>query len=117
MAVAVALLMIGGEFDLSAGVAVTTSALTASMFSWYITTNVWVGVGLALVVSLAIGFINGWILIKTKLPSFIVTLGHVPDADRPEPGLDQADRRHRVLAVDLATWTASPRPGRSSPPR
>ena len=31
MAVAVALLMIGGEFDLSAGVAVTTSALTASM--------------------------------------------------------------------------------------
>ena len=31
-AVAVALLMIGGEFDLSAGVAVTTSALVASMF-------------------------------------------------------------------------------------
>ena len=74
MAVGVSLLMIGGEFDLSTGVAVITSALTASMFSWYFTTNVWVGVGLALVVSLAIGFINGWILIKTKLPSFIVTL-------------------------------------------
>ena len=36
--------------------------------------NVWVGVVLALVVSLGIGFINGWILVKTKLPSFIVTL-------------------------------------------
>lgn len=74
MAVGVSLLMIGGEFDLSTGVAVISSALTASMFSWYFSTNVWVGVGLALVVSVGIGFINGWILMKTKLPSFIVTL-------------------------------------------
>jgi simple sugar transport system permease protein len=36
--------------------------------------NVWVGVVLALVVSLGIGFINGWIQSRTKLPSFIVTL-------------------------------------------
>lgn len=74
MAVGVSLLMIGGEFDLSTGVAVISSALTASMFSWYFSVNVWVGIILALVVSLTIGFINGWILIKTKLPSFIVTL-------------------------------------------
>jgi simple sugar transport system permease protein len=74
MAVGVSLLMIGGEFDLSTGVAVISSALTASLFSWYFSTNVWVGVLLALAVSLSIGFINGWILIKTKLPSFIVTL-------------------------------------------
>lgn len=74
MAVGVSLLMIGGEFDLSAGVAVISSALTASLFSWNFGVNVWVGVVLALVVSLGIGFINGWILVKTKLPSFIVTL-------------------------------------------
>ncbi|NKG21639.1 MULTISPECIES: ABC transporter permease [Paeniglutamicibacter] len=74
MAVGVSLLMIGGEFDLSTGVAVISSALSASLFSWYFGTNVWVGVVLALIVSLAVGFINGWILIKTNLPSFIVTL-------------------------------------------
>ncbi|MEN8583836.1 ABC transporter permease [Burkholderia sp. RS01] len=74
MAVGVSLLMIGGEFDLSTGVAVISSALTASMFSWYFSMNVWIGVGLALVVSVGIGYINGWILMKTKLPSFIVTL-------------------------------------------
>lgn len=74
MAVGVSLLMIGGEFDLSTGVAVISSALTASMFSWYFSMNVWIGVILALAVSLSIGFINGWILMKTKLPSFIVTL-------------------------------------------
>ncbi|MEO5320436.1 ABC transporter permease, partial [Arthrobacter sp. CC3] len=74
MAVGVSLLMIGGEFDLSTGVAVISSALSASMFSWFFSVNVWVGVLLALAMSLSIGFINGWILVKTKLPSFIVTL-------------------------------------------
>nr|WP_168487496.1 ABC transporter permease [Streptomyces sp. RLB1-33]QIY68328.1 ABC transporter permease [Streptomyces sp. RLB1-33] len=75
MALPVALLMIGGEFDLSAGVAVITSALTASMLSYQLTTNVWVGVIAALVVSLAVGLFNGWLLVKTGLPSFLVTLG------------------------------------------
>ncbi|GGX34183.1 ribose ABC transporter permease [Streptomyces malachitofuscus] len=75
MALPVALLMIGGEFDLSAGVAVVTSALTASMLSYQLTMNVWVGVIVALVVSLAVGMFNGWMLVKTGLPSFLVTLG------------------------------------------
>lgn len=75
MAVSVSLLMIGGEFDLSAGVMVTTSALTASMFSYQLTLNVWVGVVVSLVVTLGIGFLNGFIFVKTRLPSFIVTLG------------------------------------------
>jgi simple sugar transport system permease protein len=75
MAVAVALLMIGGEFDLSAGVAVTTSGLAAAHLAWYFSLNVWVGVGFALVLSLAIGAFNGWLLHVTGLPSFLVTLG------------------------------------------
>jgi simple sugar transport system permease protein len=75
MALPVALLMIGGEFDLSAGVAVITSALTASMVSFQLTMNVWVGVIVALVVSLAVGAFNGWMMVRTGLPSFLVTLG------------------------------------------
>jgi simple sugar transport system permease protein len=75
MATPIALLMIGGEFDLSAGVAVTTAALTASLFSFEFTTNVWVGVVVALGVALLVGFINGWIVVRTGIPSFLVTLG------------------------------------------
>ncbi|MDT7841678.1 ABC transporter permease, partial [Streptomyces justiciae] len=75
MALPVALLMIGGEFDLSSGVAVITSALTASMLAYELTLNVWMGVIAALVVSLAIGFLNGWLVVKTGLPSFLITLG------------------------------------------
>ncbi|MGW1212818.1 ABC transporter permease [Streptomyces sp. NPDC002499] len=75
MALPVALLMIGGEFDLSSGVAVISSALTASMLSYQLTMNVWVGVVVALLVSLAIGAFNGWMVVKTGLPSFLITLG------------------------------------------
>src|SRR5947199_5161451 len=74
-AVAVALLMIGGEFDLSAGVAVTSAALVASMFSYQFSVNMWLGVLVSLVVALAIGFINGYLVVKTGIPSFLVTLG------------------------------------------
>ena len=73
MATPIALLMIGGEFDLSAGVAVTTAALTASLFSFEFTANVWVGVAVALVIALLVGFINGWIVTRTGIPSFLVT--------------------------------------------
>jgi simple sugar transport system permease protein len=75
MAVPVALLMIGGEFDLSAGVMVTTSALISSMFSYQMTANVWVGVAVSLAATLSVGFFNGFLLTRTKLPSFIITLG------------------------------------------
>jgi simple sugar transport system permease protein len=74
-AVAVALLMIGGEFDLSAGVAVTSSALVAAMLSYELSANMWVGIAIALVAALVIGFINGYLVVKTGIPSFLVTLG------------------------------------------
>ncbi len=73
-AVAVSLLMIGGEFDLSAGVAVTTSSLAASMFATEIAGNVWAGIAFALLLSLGIGWLNGYLLIRTGLHSFLVTL-------------------------------------------
>ncbi|MDP9436043.1 MAG: ABC transporter permease [Actinomycetota bacterium] len=74
VAVGVALLMIGGEFDLSAGVSVTTASLTASMLSFQLSANMWVGSLLSLVVLLAIGFVNGWLVVRTGIPSFLITL-------------------------------------------
>jgi simple sugar transport system permease protein len=74
MAVGVGLLMIGGEFDLSTGVAVTTSSLAASMLAYNLHLNLWVGAVLALGVSLAVGFFNGYMVMRTKIPSFLITL-------------------------------------------
>ncbi len=75
MAVAVALLMIGGHFDLSAGVMVGTTALTVAVVAVEFRQNIWVAIGVALLVALAIGFFNGWLVTRTGLPSFIITLG------------------------------------------
>src|SRR3954452_542882 len=75
MAVAVALLMIGGHFDLSAGVMTGTSALTVGIVAVQGGLDIWLAIGASLVLALAIGFGNGWLVTRTGLPSFIITLG------------------------------------------
>ncbi|WP_249040731.1 ABC transporter permease [Actinoplanes teichomyceticus] len=75
VAVGVGLLMIGGEFDLSAGVITTSAGLVNSMFCWYFGVDLWVGAVLSLVFCLAVGFLNGWLVMRTGIPSFLVTLG------------------------------------------
>jgi simple sugar transport system permease protein len=75
VAVAVGMLMIGGEFDLSAGVLVTTAGLFNAMFCYQLGINLWVGALLSLVLCLCIGFLNGYLVMRTGIPSFLITLG------------------------------------------
>jgi simple sugar transport system permease protein len=74
VAVPVALLMIGGEFDLSAGVMIGSSGLLLGYLGTHAHMNIWPAMALVLLFGLAIGFVNGITVVKTKLPSFIVTL-------------------------------------------
>src|SRR3981081_2460600 len=74
MAVAVAMLMIGGEFDLSAGVMTGTSGLLLGMLITRYEINVWVAIVAVLLFAGIIGAINGVLVVRTKLPSFIITL-------------------------------------------
>jgi len=75
MAVAVALLMIGGEFDLSAGVMTASTALVTAILSTELGWNVWPALFVSLLFALGVGALNGWLVMRTGLPSFIVTLG------------------------------------------
>ena len=74
MAVPVALLMIGGEFDLSAGVMVGSSGILLALLTTRQDANVWLAIAIVLLFGLAIGAINGLLVVTTQLPSFIVTL-------------------------------------------
>jgi simple sugar transport system permease protein len=74
VAVPVALLMIGGEFDLSAGVMIGSSGLLLGYLATHADLNIWPAMALVLVFGVLIGFLNGITVIKTRLPSFIVTL-------------------------------------------
>lgn len=75
IAVAAALLMIGGEFDLSVGSMIAFAgiciAIPATEWGWPIG---WC-ILFSFAVALAIGWINGMLVVRTGLPSFIVTLG------------------------------------------
>ncbi|MET7989359.1 ABC transporter permease [Amycolatopsis sp. NPDC005232] len=75
MAVAVSLLMIGGEFDLSAGVMTASTSLVTAILATEAGWNVWLALLASLVFALVVGAFNGWLVMKTGLPSFIVTLG------------------------------------------
>jgi simple sugar transport system permease protein len=75
VAVAVGVLMIGGEFDLSAGVASTTYGLTAALLCYNLNLNLWIGVIAALILGQFVGFLNGYLVQRTGIPSFLITLG------------------------------------------
>jgi simple sugar transport system permease protein len=73
-AVAVALLMIGGEFDLSAGVMTGSAGLMMGLLATEVGMNIWIAIAITMVAAGCVGFINGYMVMKTNLPSFIVTL-------------------------------------------
>ncbi|GAA3398001.1 ABC transporter permease [Cryptosporangium minutisporangium] len=75
MAVAVALLMIGGEFDLSAGAMTGFTGLAVGVMTTEWGLNIWAAMLVSLVLALGIGLLNGVLVMRTGLPSFIVTLG------------------------------------------
>ncbi len=75
VAVGVGMLMIGGEFDLSAGVIVTSAGLLNAMICYQLGLNLWLGAIISLLGALAIGFLNGYLVMKTGIASFLITLG------------------------------------------
>jgi simple sugar transport system permease protein len=74
LAIAAALLMIGGEFDLSIGSMV---AFTGLIFGCFLMLAGWplvVSIIATFIAAALLGGLNGQIVIRTRLPSFIVTL-------------------------------------------
>jgi simple sugar transport system permease protein len=60
--------------DLSAGVMVGFSGLVTGVLATHFGVNVWVSMLISLLMCAAIGALNGLLVLRTKLPSFIVTL-------------------------------------------
>lgn len=75
LAVAVGLLMIGGEFDLSVGSVIGLTGMVILLLTRHFGWPLWPAVGVAVALGAAIGFANGYLVVRTRLPSFIVTLG------------------------------------------
>ncbi len=74
LAIAAALLMIGGEFDLSIGSMVAFAGLIFGVLVTNYDQSLSIAILLTFLFSGIVGAVNGQIVIRTRLPSFIVTL-------------------------------------------
>ncbi len=74
IAVGACLLMIAGEFDLSVGSMIGFAGMMIAIFSVTLGWPIWVAILITFVVCTLIGALNGYIVVRTGLPSFIVTL-------------------------------------------
>ncbi len=74
LAASVSLLMIAGEFDLSVGSMIGAAgmamAIPVAIWGW----PMWAGIALAFLLAALVGYANGYLVMRTGLPSFIVTL-------------------------------------------
>ena len=74
IATAAALLIIAGEFDLSVGSMIGFAGVVIGLTVRHLGLPLWGGIGCAFAVAILVGYMNGLIVVKTRLPSFIVTL-------------------------------------------
>ncbi len=74
LAVAAALLMIAGEFDLSIGSMIAFSGMTLALVVTQLHWPIYAGILVAFVGAAVFGVLNGVLVTRTRMPSFIVTL-------------------------------------------
>src|ERR1700684_728125 len=74
IAVGACLLMIAGEFDLSIGSMIGFSGMMVALPTMYFHWPIWLAIVFAFVGSMLLGALHGYLVMRTRLPSFIVTL-------------------------------------------
>jgi simple sugar transport system permease protein len=75
LAVSVTLLMIAGEFDLSIGSVIAATGMLTALVAIQLQQNLWLAIAVSGAFAMLVGIFNGWLVVRTGLPSFIVTLG------------------------------------------
>lgn len=75
IAVPIGFLMIAGELDISIGAMVPASSMCIAIISGYYHLPIAVGIIATLAFGALIGFVNGLMVIRTAVPSLIVTMG------------------------------------------
>ncbi len=75
IAVPVGFLMIAGELDISIGAMVPAASMTIGIVSGYYGLPITLGIAITLGFGVLVGLINGIIVVRTNVPSLIVTMG------------------------------------------
>ena len=74
IAIPIGFLMFAGELDISVGALSPAGGIVLAMSVEQFGLNIWLGIAIGLAVAGLIGFVNGMLVTRTKVPSLIVTL-------------------------------------------
>ena len=74
VAIPIGFLMIAGELDISIGAVIPAGGIALAIGTELYGMNIWVAFAMSMVICGFIGFVNGMIVTRTKVPSLIVTL-------------------------------------------
>lgn len=75
IAIPIGFLMIAGELDISIGAMVPAASMSMGIISGHYELPIMVGVVLTLGFAAIVGWINGMLVVRTEVPSLIVTMG------------------------------------------
>lgn len=75
VALPIGLLMIAGELDISIGAMIPAGSMTVAILSGHYELPIWIGMLGSIAVGICVGLINGLLVVRTAVPSLIVTLG------------------------------------------
>jgi simple sugar transport system permease protein len=75
IAIPVGLLMIAGELDISVGAMVPAGAMMTAVIGGHFGLPIWFGIAATLAFGILVGLVNGLMVVRTNVPSLIITLG------------------------------------------
>jgi simple sugar transport system permease protein len=108
-AVAVALLLVAGQFDFSIGAVAATSALVSAALIVEGGWSTWPALVAGLLAALLVGVVNGVLVVNTGLPSFLVTLATllVLQGAASQGIARLASEGHVQALADAGGWTSA----------
>ena len=75
IAIPLGLLMIAGELDISVGAMVPAGAMMTAVIGGHFGLPIWLGIVATLAFGILVGLFNGIMVVRTSVPSLIITLG------------------------------------------
>ncbi|MCA8881772.1 MAG: ABC transporter permease [Rhodobacteraceae bacterium] len=104
VALPIGLLMIAGELDISIGAMIPAGAMTVAIVSGHFGAPILVGMLASLAFGVLVGLINGFLTVRTAVPSLIVTLGTLFAVQGLVLGLSVALTGTTSVALTAPDW-------------
>jgi simple sugar transport system permease protein len=107
VAIPVGILMIAGEMDISIGAMIPAGSMSIAIVSGHYGLPISVGIAVALSIGVVVGLINGFLAVRTTVPSLIITLGTLVAMQGVVLGTSVLLTKNASVALTAPDWAKS----------